>query len=168
MLLKISLKWGLYLGLSTSIGTQILTWLGLGLTNWFVLLTFVLVTLFIALGLKELKTSHEGQLRFIHALSAIIIIVLISRYIFQGYMYIYINYIDPEWVNTVADSWSRTMLDSGMNSTAVGQRIMAFRSAWEPLNIFTIEVVKYGIAQVVIGMVVAVFFIFNFRKKKVA
>lgn len=34
-LIRHSLKFGLWLGLSISAGTQILTWMGLGLTNWF-------------------------------------------------------------------------------------------------------------------------------------
>jgi hypothetical protein len=46
MRLKSILKWGLFLGISISFGTQILTWFGLGITNWFVLLTYVLVIIF--------------------------------------------------------------------------------------------------------------------------
>ena len=73
--LKTILKWGLLLGASVALGTQILTWLGLGLTNWFLVLTYLLVVVFSILCLIELKKNGTIKLNLIND----IIIILFSN-----------------------------------------------------------------------------------------
>jgi len=164
MIVKTSIKWGIFLGLAVVIGTQILTWAGLGLTNWFVLLTFFCVILFIIFCLREIKSSLSGKISFGKAVLAVVILVLISRIIFQLYMFIYTQYIDPDWVNTVAESWTKTLQEANTPAEKIDKQINAFRKSYEPLSMFTIQLINYGLPQFVIGIIVSIPFVF--RKKK--
>ena len=76
-------------------------------------------------------------------------------------MYVYITFIDPMWVETVADTWTKSMQDADTPQDQIDTMITGFRSAWEPTAIFTIEVIKYGVTQFILGMIVALFFVFR-------
>jgi hypothetical protein len=164
MIARTSIKWGVFLGAALVIGTQILTWAGLGLTNWFVLLTYFLVIVFMALNFKELKVQLDGVLTFPNVLISIVLIVLISRLIFQIYMFVYTNYVDPNWVNTVAEYWTEKMRADNLTPEQIDQQIDLFRKAYVPLNMFTSELIFLGLPQMFLGMVTALFFMF--KKKK--
>jgi hypothetical protein len=155
MIAKISLKYGLFLGVSVVICTQALTWLGLGLTNWFVLFTFLCVIIFSYLGVKELKLSSGGQISFGKAALSVVIIILLSRMIFQIYMFVYTQYIDPDWVNTVIESWTETLQEANTPADKIEKQMTAFRKSYEPLSMFTIQLINYGLPQIVIGIVAA-------------
>ncbi len=164
MLPKTSLKWGIVLGLAIVVGTQVLTWLGLGLSIWFPVVTYLSVIVFVASGLRDLKIRQAGKLTFLNAGLAVLIIILISRLIFQIYMFVYINYVDPNWVNTVAESWTQRMQDADIPADRIEQRISSFRNAWRPVNVFTVELLMYAIPQIVLGWMVSLLFVF--RKQK--
>lgn len=164
--MKSNIKWGLILGIAVVAGTQILTWAGLGLSNWFVGLTYILVVLIVGLGLRELKIIRDGKLKFPAAALAVVIIILISRIIFQLYMFIYTQYIDPEWVNAVADTWTDSMTNANISVDIIAKRIAGFRKSYEPLSMFTIQIINFGLPQIVLGLIVSIFFIS--RKKKQA
>ncbi len=162
---KTALKWGAYLGITQVIGTQILTWLGQGTSNWFPIMMTVLVILFITMMLKGIKSSEGGKLTFLKALVPIIIAIVAAFYIFQLYMFIYVNYIDPQWIDNTAVSWSQTMADNGVDQADIDKRIDIFRNSYKPLSMFTIQIINYGVPQMILGIIVSLFFIFR-RKKK--
>ncbi len=163
--MKSSIKWGFILGIAVVAGTQILTWAGLGLSNWFVALTYLLVVLIVGLGLKDLKIRLGGKLKFPTAALAVLIIILISRIIFQLYMFIYTQYIDPDWVNAVAATWTDSMTNANISSELVADRIDAFRKSYEPLSMFTVQIINFGIPQIILGLIVSIFFISRNKKK---
>ncbi|MBT8220087.1 MAG: DUF4199 domain-containing protein, partial [Bacteroidia bacterium] len=110
--LNTNIKWGIYLGLAVSAATQILTCMGLGLTNWFVFATYALVILCLILIFRILKKQNQGKLKFSTAIISTIIIVLVGRIIFQGYMWAYTNFVEPNWVNDVAEIWTNMLEES--------------------------------------------------------
>ena len=154
-MIQSSLKWGLLLGFLTSLGTQILTWVGLGLTNWFVILTYILVIALIGWMVKSWKGTFNPRPGFMNVLMGVLTVVIIARLIFQAYMYVYIVYVDPSWVDDVAVTWAESLRQSGADESTVDSMISSFRRAWEPMNIFTIELVKFGIPQFILGGIVA-------------
>ena len=154
-MIQSSFKWGFLLGFLTSLGTQILTWLGLGLTNWFVLLTYFLVIVIIGCAVKGWKKYPEPRPGFINILLGVLIAVLLARLIFQAYMYIYIFHVYPTWVDDVAVTWTDSLRQSGAEESTINSMISSFRQAWEPLNIFTIELVKFGVPQFILGGIIA-------------
>ena len=164
MLLQRSIKWGIYLGLIVVVGTQILTWLGLGLTNWFVGLTYLAVIVCIALGLKEFKKSLEGKIPFGKAILFVLLTILISRIIFQFYMFIYVNYIDPNWIEMVAESWTKTMQEANVTADLINKRIDSFRQAYKPIYMFTISLIQYAIPQFILGFIVSLFYIIKLKR----
>jgi hypothetical protein len=165
--LKTIIKWGLWLGVAVSLGTQILTWLGLGLTNWFVLLSYVLVIVFLIFGLNELKNHDKIKFNFLNALLVIIGIIIISRLIFQTYMFIYTRYIDPSWIDNVSETWSISLQESGIASDKIDQQIKSFRKSYETLAMFTSSLISYAIPQFVIGIIVSIIFVLTNKKKSV-
>ncbi len=160
MLLKTSIKWGLLLGLALAVTTQLLTWLGLGLTNWFVVVTYLLAILFIYLVLRTLN-QEQGKLTFLHAALAVVVLIFISRLIFQSYMFIYIHYIDPSWVDTVAATWAKSMQEAGLSPDTIAQQINSFRKLNEPSSMFTIGLILYAIPQLFIGLILSAIFVFS-------
>ena len=153
-MIKISLKWGIILGLTISIGTQVLTWLGLGLTNWYVAITYVAVIVMTFLAAKNQIKALGSKFTYLKALMSVLVIIIVSRYIFQFYMYIYISYIEPTWVDTVSDMWTKMMHDQNVETEVLQKRISSFRKAWQPLNIFTVEIVYIGLSQFILGSIV--------------
>jgi hypothetical protein len=164
--MKTYIKWGVLLGLATSIGTQILTWLGLGLTNWFVMLTYIMVVLFVFMGLKNIKSENGGSLSFGRAFIAIAVIILVSRLIFQVYMYVYVHHIDPGWIAMVEEKWRLMMQEANVSEEVITQRMVGFRKAYEPLQMFSTELIKYGMPQYILGGIVALTMVIRGRKNK--
>ena len=159
MLIRKSAIYGLLLGIGLVVGTQILTWLGLGLTSWFMVLTFGLVIVFLTLGLRRLKQQSGGRLTMAKAALAVVVVILVSRFIFQLYMFAYINYFDPDWVNRVARTWSASMQEAELPADQIARRIESFRQAWKTLPMFTIEIVFVAIPQFVLGFLISLFFV---------
>lgn len=163
MILKISLKWGLSLGIAVSIATQILTWLGFGLTNWFIFVSIILTVIAIALASNEVQVENQGKLPFLNALTLVIVSVLIARFIFQIYMFVYTRYIDPSWIDTVAESWTVMLQEAGTTAEQIDVQIQSFRKAYEFVPMFTSALVLYGIPQFFWGFITALFFVFDVK-----
>ena len=163
---KTSIKWGISLGIGLVAGTQILTWLGLGVSNWFVVITLLFAVVFVALGLREIKRRNDGVLTMVGATLAVLMIILISRYVFQLYMFVYINYIDPNWVNQVAETWTTSMREADTPTALINQRIDAFRQGWQTLPMFTVQIIFGAVPQIVLGLITSLFFVFKKTGRK--
>lgn len=163
MVLRNTIKWGIILGIAVSLSTQILTWLGLGLTNWFVIMSIILTVVFIALVSKNVQSVNGGNLSFINAIFIVIVLVLIARIIFQIYMFIYTRYIDPLWVDTVSDSWTTTLQNSGVNAEQINAQIQSFRKSYETIPMFTSTLVLYAIPQFILGFITSMFFVLDVK-----
>ncbi len=153
------IRLGILLGLSISFGTQCLTWFGLGLTNWFVFLTYILLISFIVYAQRKHWLESETSISIIQALITIIIIVIISRYVFQLYMYIYITFADPNWVNTVVEYWTKTLRESNTSQEKINTLIEDFKNSYQPLQMFTRQIVKFGFGQIIIGIIASLYFV---------
>jgi hypothetical protein len=158
-----SIRWGFTLGLATSLATQILTWLGLGLSQWFNVISIALVVIFTFFCLQQLRTRLESRLTFKDALIHVVLLILIARVIFQIYMFVYTRYIDPEWVDTVSLSWSSSLEASGMEADRIEQTIEQFRKSYHPVPMFTTALIQYAIPQFIVGLLVSLYF--GLRKK---
>ena len=80
-------------------------------------------------------------------------------------LFIYVNYIHPEWINEVAEVWTKMMQDSGQTSEEIEKRIKGFREDYQTLRMFTISIVKFGLSQFVLGLIVSLFFVLKFKRK---
>ena len=159
-----SLKYGLWLGFFISAGTQVLTWIGLGLTNWFVLLTYLLVIVFGFVSTRKWWVNHHRSVTFLQVFLLCLILVVVSRYVFQGYMYIYTRYIDPEWINEVATIYSDMLRENNLSDSVIEVRIVAFRQSYKATSMFTFEIIRYGISQWVFCVLASIIFVFKSRK----
>ncbi len=152
------LKTGLILGICISIATQILTWLGYGLTSMFVILTYILIVLFIIIAQRNHWLNRSKPIPFIKALISVLIIIIVSRYVFQLYMYIYITYIDPNWINDVSVYWTELLRESNTPQESIAKQIEGFKKAYQPSQMFTIEIIKYGFSQIILGLITSIYF----------
>ena len=150
-----AIKGGVILGLILVIVTQILTWMGLGTSGWYVGLTYISVIVVAIFFVRLLMSLKDGQPSFMKMLIPLGILIIISRYIFQLYMYVYIHHIDPSWVDTIAATWTEMMIDKEMATDLMDTQIAGFRKAYETLPMFTTEIFKIAISQYVLGLMVA-------------
>ena len=155
-LLKHHLYWGLGLGAAVVLTIQVLTWLGLGLSNLTWILPWVLVVVFAVLAGKSLTKRLGARPRFLQAFLLLIVMILVGRIMFQTYMFIYINFVDPTWVDTVAEVWSGQLAESGATAEEIDKRITSFRRQWETSFVFTLGLVAYTLPQVVLGLLAMV------------
>lgn len=163
--LKTILKQGLLLGISVALGTQILTWLGLGLTNWFLVLTYLLVVVFSIICLIELKKSGAIKLNLLNAILIVLAIILISRLIFQTYMFLYTRYLDPSWMDTVSETWTISLQESNVSADQIDRQINSFRKSYEVLPMFTSSLISYAVPQFIIGIIVSAVFVLTHKIK---
>ncbi len=161
MIYRFSIKYGLALGLVTALATQVLTWAGLGLTQWFIVATFVLVAIFSVLSSKQLKIRLGGRLTFRQALAHIIVLILVGRLVFQAYMFLYTRYIDPSWIDEVSRTWSETMEASGMARERAEMVIERFEQSYKAVNMFTTTLIQYAVPQVILGLLLSLYFVFR-------
>ena len=150
-LLQHHLYWGLGLGAAVVLAIQVLTWLGLGLSNWTWILPWVLIVVFAVLAGKSLARRLGTRPRFLQAVLLLLVMILIARIMYQTYMFVYINFVDPTWVDTVAEVWSGQLEESGASAEEIGRQITRFRKQWETSWVFTVGLVAYALPQVVLG-----------------
>src|SRR5210317_766869 len=89
------LLWGLGLGAAVVLCIQILTWLGLGLSHLTWILTWLLVMVFAVLAGKSLGRHLGERPRFLQLLLLLVVMILVGRVVYQTYMFVYINFVDP-------------------------------------------------------------------------
>lgn len=150
-LLKHHLFWGLGLGAAVVVTIQGLTWAGLGLSNLTWILPWALVVVFALLAGRSLGRRLGARPRFLQALLLLVVMILVGRVMYQTYMWIYINYVDPTWVNTVAEVWSGQLEESGAGAEEIDKRITNFRRQWETRFVFTFGLVAYALPELVLG-----------------
>ena len=167
-LLKHHLFWGIGLGAAVVACIQVLTWLGLGMSHltWF--LTYVLVVVFAVLGARSLRQRLGSRPRFLQAVLLIAVMILVSRFIYQTYMFFYINYVDPTWVDTVAAVWAAQLEKAGTSPERIASQIDGFRRQWQTSNIFTLGIVSYGVAQFILALLAVVVAVVQPWKKRPA
>ncbi len=163
MMIVKSLQWGLFLGLALIVTTQTLTWIGLGLSNWFNLLYNLLNLLLIAWGLRNIKRANDHRLTFFNALLSVVVIVLTGRLLFQVYMFFYTQYLEPGWVDMAAQTWTEMMVASEVPEQQINRRIQGFRQSYQPLSMFTSSWVLFAVPQVIMGTLLSLFFVLSKR-----
>jgi len=152
-LLKHHLYWGLGLGAAVVLTIQILTWMGLGLSNLTWILPWALVVVFALLAGKSLGRRLGTRPRFLQALLLLIAMILVARVVYQTYMFVYINFVDPTWVDTVAEVWSAQLEESGATAEQIDEQVASFRRQWETGFVFTLGLIAYTLPQLVVGTV---------------
>lgn len=150
------LAWGLGLGAAVVLTIQVLTWIGLGLSNWTWILPWVLVVVFAVLAGKSLARRLGKRPRFLQAVLLLIVMVFVARVMYQTYMFVYINFIDPTWVDTVAEVWAGQLEDSGASAEEIDRRVESFRKQWQTGFVFTLGLVAYTLPQVILGLLAMV------------
>ena len=155
-LLKHHILWGLGLGAAAVASTQILTWMGLGLSNLTWISTYTLIVVFAVLAGRSLRGRLDRRPGFLQAVLMLLVMLLVSRLMYQTYMFLYINFVDPDWVDTVADVWSGQLRESGSTEEAIEKSISRFRRQWETKFVFTLGIIAYALPEFVLGLVALV------------
>ena len=155
-LMQHHLLWGVGLGAAVVACIQILTWAGLGLSHLTWISTYLMVVLFAILAGRSLGRRLGERPRLLQAIVLMAVMILVSRVIYQTYMFVYINFVDPTWVDTVAEVWSAQLRDAGTADEQIDRQISHFRGQWETGYIFTLGIISYGIAQFILGLVAVV------------
>jgi magnesium-transporting ATPase (P-type) len=160
------LSWGLGLGAAVVLCIQILTWVGLGLSHLTWILTWVLVMVFAVLAGRSLGRRLNKRPRFWQALLLLVVMILVGRVVYQTYMFVYINFVDPTWVDTVAEVWSAQLEEAGSSAEEITENIANFRQLWQTGNVFTLGIVAHVLPQFVLGLLAMTLFVIQPWKKE--
>lgn len=163
---KHDLLWGVWLGLAIVAAIQILTWVGLGLSNLTWISTWVLVAIFAVLGAKSLARRQGDRPKFLRVATMLVVMLLVSSLIYQTYMWVYINYIDPTWVDTVAEVWAAQLEEGGASADEIEKNITRFRKQWETKFVFTTGIVAYSLPPFLLGLLSATLLVVQPWKKR--
>jgi hypothetical protein len=163
-LFKHHLLWGLWLGLASVACIQILTWVGLGLSNWTWILPWAAVAVFAALATRSLCARRGTRPGFLRIALMVALMVLTANLINQIYMFVYINFVDPSWVDTVADVWAEQLRDAGTSEEGIAERIARFRRQWETRYVFTLGLISYSLPPFLLGVVAGLLTAFLARR----
>lgn len=148
-------RFGAALGAAVVSAIQILTWVGLGLTVWTWISSYLLVVLFTALAGRAFLKRGSSPPGMVQTLLMVTAMVFVAKVMFQTYMFVYLNYVDPTWVETVAEFWEGQMRESGTDEERIVANISDFRNQWRTRYIFTIGIVRYSVTELVLGTVSA-------------
>ena len=148
--------WGAGLGAAGVVLIQVLTWLGLGLSHLTWILTFVLVAVFAVVAARSLGRRLGARPTLWQTVVLLAVMTVVMAVIGQLYMFVYINWVDPTWVDTVAEVWSAQMTESGAAPDEIDRNIDMFRRNWRTANVFTLGLVAFALRNFVVGLLVAV------------
>lgn len=155
-LLKHHLLWGAALGAGAVLSTQILTWMGLGLSSLTWVSNYVLVVVVAVLAGRSLTRRIAGRPGFWQAAVMLVVMLLVARLMYQTYMFVYINFVDPSWVDTVSEVWTKQLEEAGTTEETIEKNIARFRKQWETKFVFTLGLIAYALPELVLGLVTLV------------
>ncbi|MCH9660785.1 MAG: DUF4199 domain-containing protein [Bacteroidetes bacterium] len=114
---KIAINYGLLLSLSTIALSCIVYALGLSAEQpwWQSALNFVFMIAFIVLGIKQYKQDNQGFLSLGEALKNGLAIALVAGIIGSIFTYIFVTYIEPDFVQQLLEVTEEKMIDSNPN-----------------------------------------------------
>ena len=107
------------------------------------------------LGARSLRKRSAARPGVVRTVVLITLMILVSRVIYQTYMFVYLNFVDPTWVDTVAEVWSAQLRQAGAADEKIAMNIADFRNQWETGYIFSIGIIRWGIPQFILGLVAA-------------
>jgi energy-converting hydrogenase Eha subunit A len=116
---KIALNYGLILALLT-IGLSVIVWvMGVHMDQpwWQSLLNFIFMTLCIVYGLKAFKKEGDGFMSLGDAIKTGLAISLVAGLIGSIFTYIFITFIEPEFITQMLDAQRDKMIEDQPNMT---------------------------------------------------
>lgn len=88
--------------------------------KWASYFSIVFLWIGIFLGLMERdKVYFEGRMNYINGLATSLFVTIISSVLMGAFMYIYVEYINPELVDIVADKAKTDMLKNGISNAEI-------------------------------------------------
>ncbi len=156
--------WGIYLGVAVWLSTQILTWLGMGLINWFVILTCLPVILFAWFGFTNYLNTNDQKVGYLQGIFWTLIVIIMGHSVFQCYMFLYACYISQDRADNVVVMWADHLSTTSLSEEEFTKGIEGVRKPCEAIPIFTIEIVTYGLSQFVPAMMIIFFKVCKSRR----
>lgn len=84
--------------------------------NWSVQVIGILVTIvFIIMGLKKKKEANNGYLKIGESLKTGLGIILVGSVLGLAYTYVFMNFIEPDFMNNVMELQQQAMLENNPN-----------------------------------------------------
>ncbi|GGH02129.1 hypothetical protein GCM10011416_21140 [Polaribacter pacificus] len=118
---SIILNYGLYLGIISVLLSLIVYAMGDAHTpHWSIsLIGFALLVVLIVLGIKKYKESNDGFISWGQAVKVGVGIALISAVISIAYQQVFVNFIEPDFMNVAMELQNQRMIDQGLTSEQI-------------------------------------------------
>lgn len=116
---KIAMNYGLLLGLASVLLSVITYVMGVHLERpwWASLLGITIMVLFIVYGLKAFKSDNEGFLSLGEAIKVGLAISLIAGIVSALYNYVFVSFIEPDFVNQMMEITRENMIEQNPEMT---------------------------------------------------
>ncbi len=116
---KIALNYGLLLGLASILLSVVTYVMGVHLERpwWASLLGIGIMVLFIIYGLKAFKSENEGFLSLGEAIKVGLAISLIAGIVSAVYNYVFVSFIEPDFVNQIMEMTQQNMIEQNPEMT---------------------------------------------------
>lgn len=157
-------KWGYILtyaallGVSNIILNVILYVSGYQLAPWAKWLTYPLLILWVALGIKSYKEKElNGFISYGNAFSIGFFISFIGGLIGLVYMMIFVSYIDPDYMNKILEISEQTMVDKGMSESSIEHALSMQRKFMSPLWFSLLGTLGIAFSSLIISLLVSLF-----------
>ncbi len=157
--MKTALKYGfIYAGLSILV-SLLLYVTGLNRTgnNWIPsLLGLAVPVICIILAVKELKSESEGgYIKFAEVFKKGLLICLIGGVLNSAYSMIYLEYIDPTYMDYIMEQQVQKMQENGLSEEQI-EKMLQSSQAWQsPFAMFTFSLLGSLFSGAIISLIMA-------------
>lgn len=150
---KIIINYGLVLGVISVFIGLIQYALGIHLEqNWGIIsVSFLSVIVLVILGIKKFKDTNNGFLSWGQAVKIGVGIAVISGLIGAFYQYIFVNFIEPDFIELMAEKQEIMLLEQGYSEEQVEMSLKMSKKFQGPLLTTAMSI----IAAAIFGFIIA-------------
>ena len=122
---SIIINYGLYFGAASVLLSLVLYALGKHLEQGFGIMAigFAIMIAFVVLGIKKFKSINNGYVSWGQAVKIGVGLVVVGSIITVIYQQVFMNFIEPDFLDQVAQRTEQTLLDAGLNDEQIESQI---------------------------------------------
>lgn len=128
---NIAVKFGLIGGLIIVITSLLLFILNAGYDSWAKWIQTIILTIIIIVGIKKISTNNS-YISFGTLFKGGMIISVIIAVLTLLYFFIYVNFIDPDFINNLLEISRKQMLEKGLSDEQIEKAISMSKSFMSP------------------------------------
>jgi len=157
-LMKSSLYWGVILGIALIIYSMLMWFLDLSLEKWVSWVSYIIMIGGIILGTKNYRdNSLNGSITYGQAVGFGVMMLLFASVVSAIYSYIFLSFIDPEFINKILQMTEDQLIEKGMPDNQIEMAIEMQRKFMKPVIMALMSIPSYTIVGLIISLITSIF-----------